>query len=315
MKENETKTQKQLPSKGSRIVKAILNTVINILIVLVLITSVLIAVLSLTSKANNGVATIFGYSFHTIQTPSMVGGNEKYPGGNYQVGDLVIGKVDGAGDREYDVGDIISYRTESAEGEPMLICHRIIAMGSDNGNLTYQTQGDANDTPDQDSQEKFLHNYDITSRCYDAEYQGKVLSGWGKPLDFIRQPTGFFFAVLLPMIIFFMYEIVRVVINAMNYKKSKAEEEKENAEKEKDDAVKAAVAAALAAQQNGADAPQQAEAAAAPVEAQADAPAMSAEELEQFRQFQEFQKLQKAQQEAQNASAEPQTAEDTPTEE
>lgn len=319
MKENDTKTQnKPEGSKVSRVIKGILNTVINILIVIVLVTSILIAVLSLTSKANNGVATIFGYSFHTIQTPSMVGGNEKYPGGNYQVGDLVIGKVDGAGDREYDVGDIISYRTESAEGEPMLICHRIIAMGSDNGNLTYQTQGDANDTPDQDSQDKFLHNYDITSRCYDSEYQGKVLSGWGKPLDFIRQPTGFFFAVLLPMIIFFMYEIVRVVINAMNYKKSKAEEEKENAEKEKDDAVKAAVAAALAAQQNGADAPEQAEAIAAPVAeapAEAPAPAMSAEELEQFRQFQEFQKMQKAQQEAQNVSAEPPTAEDTPTEE
>lgn len=277
MKENETKTQKKPGSKGGRIVKTILNTIINILIVLVLVTSILIAVLSLTSKANDGVATIFGYSFHTIQTPSMVGGNPNYDGGDYQVGDLVIGKADGASDREYAVGDIISYRTENDEGEKMLICHRIVDKEEADGVVSYQTQGDANDTPDQLEEADYIHNYDIASLCYDADYHGKVLSGWGAPLDFIRQPQGFFFVVLLPMIIFFMYEIIRVVLNAMSYKKTKAEEEKENAEKEKDEAVKAAVAEALAEKESEKTA------------------GMSAEELEQFRKFQEFQKMQNAQ--------------------
>ena len=279
MKESETKTQTKAPSKGSRVVKAILNTIINILIVLVLVTSVLIAVLSLSSKANNGVATIFGYSFHTIQTASMVGGNPQYEGGDYQIGDLVIGKASGASDRDYDIGDIISYRAQNDEGETMLICHRIVDVQDTDGFKAYQTQGDANEIPDQLDTADYIHNYDITSLCYDDEYHGKVLSGWGKPLDYIRQPQGFFFVVLLPMIIFFMYEIIRVVINAMNYKKTKEQEEKENAEKDKDDAVKAAVAAALAEKEND--------------NAGAGAPAgMSPEELEQFRKFQEFQKMQ-----------------------
>ena len=220
MKENESKTQNQLPSKGSRIVKAILNTVINILIVLVLITSILIAVLSLTSKANNGVATVFGHSFHTIQTASMVGGNPRYEGGDYKVGDLVIGKTEGAGDNDYQVGDIISYRTENTEGEKMLICHRIIDKTEYNGAVVYQTQGDANDTPDQLEPEQYIHNYDIASVCYNADYHGKVLSGWGKPLDFIRQPQGFFFAVLLPMIIFWISLAPSMIWNALASRRS-----------------------------------------------------------------------------------------------
>ncbi len=308
MKENETKTQDKLPSKGARVVKAVLNTIINILIVLVLITSILIAVLSLTSKANNGVATIFGYSFHTIQTPSMEGGNPNYPGGDYKVGDLVIGKEKGASDREYVKGDIISYRTEDDEGKTVLICHRIVDVSEDGNAKRYQTKGDANEIADQGTPEDYIHNYDITSLCYDADYHGAVLKGWGKPLDFIRQPTGFFFAVLLPMIIFFLYEIIRVVLNAMNYKKSKEEESKENAEKEKDEAVKAAVAAALAA--NGTTV--SADSAAVKTDekpAESSSAQMSAEEMEQFRQFQEFQKMQKAQQEAQNQPAQETKAE------
>lgn len=309
MKENEAKTQqKEIPSKGKRVVKTILNTVINILIVLVLLTSVLIAALSLSSKANNGVATIFGYSFHTIQTASMVGGNPKYPGGDYKVGDLVIGKEKGASDRDYVAGDIIAYRTESDDGQKVLICHRIIDVADDNGVKIYQTMGDANDAPDQYEKQDYLHNYDIASVCYDADYQGKVLKGMGAPLDFIRRPTGFFFAVLLPMIIFFMYEIFRVVLNAMNYKKSKEEESRENAEKEKDEAVKAAVAAALAANETTVSSDSSA-VKADEKSAETSASQMSAEEMEQFRQFQEFQKMQKAQQEAQNQSAQEPKAE------
>ncbi|MBQ3264952.1 MAG: hypothetical protein IJH07_04155 [Ruminococcus sp.] len=295
MKESETKTQTKMPSKGSRVIKTILNTIINILIVLVLVTSILIAVLSLSSKANNGVATIFGYSFHTIQTPSMVGGNPDYDGGDYQVGDLVIGKAAGAGDRDYAVGDIISYRTRNDEGDTMLICHRIVDVVDTDGYKSYQTQGDANDTPDQLEEDKYIHNYDIASLCYDNEYHGKVLSGWGKPLDYIRQPQGFFFVVLFPMIIFFMYEIIRVVMNAMSYKKTKEQEEKENAEKDKEEAVKAAVAAALAEK----------ETAQAGAGAASDAPSgMTPEELEQFRKFQEFQKMQQSQNTAENKTEE-----------
>lgn len=308
-----TETQKKPQSKGVRVLKTVLNTIINILIVLVLITSLLIAVMALTSKAS-GISTIFGYTVQPIQSDSMKGKSpDGYEGGDFEKGDLMIAKATKFDpSAEYGLGDIVTFITEDSDGQQMLIVHRIIDTAENaSGATVYRTQGDNREVaqvPDQNSVEDYLTSDRIGSVYHTKGYEGKIIKGVGSVFDYLRTQQGFFLVVLLPMIIFFMYELVRVVLNATNYKKAKADEEK-------DEAVKAAVAAALAAQQNGADAPQQAEAAAAPVEAQSDAPAMSAEELEQFRQFQEFQKMQKAQQEAQNASAEPPTAEDTPTEE
>ena len=277
MKENETKTQ----SKGTRVLKAIINTIINILIVLVLITSLLIAVMALTSKSS-GISTIFGYTIQPIQSDSMKGGSpDGYGGKDFQKGDLMIAKATGFDDKaEYDMGDIITYRTEDTSGNPMLMSHRIVDVVTGRDGVTrYQTWGDNREmaqVPDQSDVNEYLVASDIGSLYYSKNYEGTILKGWGAPLDFIRTQQGFFFVVLLPMIIFFMYALVRVVLSATGYKKAKTEEEK-------DEAVKEAVAEALAAK--GADTQ------ATP------ANGMTAEELEQFRQFQEFRKMQKAQSE------------------
>ncbi len=274
MKENETKTQ----SKGTRVLKAIINTIINILIVLVLITSLLIAVMALTSKSS-GISTIFGYTIQPIQSDSMKGGSpDGYGGKDFQKGDLMIAKATGFDDKaEYDMGDIITYRTEDSNGNPMLMSHRVVDVVTGRDGVTrYQTWGDNREmaqVPDQSDVNEYLVASDIGSLYYSKNYEGTILKGWGAPLDFIRTQQGFFFVVLLPMIIFFMYALVRVVLSATGYKKAKTEEEK-------DEAVKEAVAEALAAK--GADTQ------ATP------ANGMTAEELEQFRQFQEFQKMQKA---------------------
>ena len=286
MKENETKTQ----SKGTRVLKAIINTIINILIVLVLITSLLIAVMALTSKSS-GISTIFGYTIQPIQSDSMKGGSpDGYGGKDFQKGDLMIAKATGFDDKaEYDMGDIITYRTEDTNGNPVLMSHRVVDVVTGRDGVTrYQTWGDNREmaqVPDQSDVNEYLVASDIGSLYYSKNYEGTILKGWGAPLDFIRTQQGFFFVVLLPMIIFFMYALVRVVLSATGYKKAKNEEEK-------DEAVKEAVAEALAAK--GADTQ------ATP------ANGMTAEELEQFRQFQEFRKMQKAQQEQ---SAEPKNEE------
>lgn len=149
-------------------------------------------------------------------------------------------------------------------------------------------------TPNQHYESEYIHSYDIASLCYDSDYHGTVLKGWGAPLDYLRTQQGFFFVVLLPMVIFFMYALIRVVLSAMNYKKTKEKEDKEDVEKEKDEAVKAAVAAALAekeAQNNSVDN------SSVPTE-------MTAEQMEQFKQFMEFQKMQKAQQDAEQGASE-----------
>ncbi len=282
MKE-ETKTQNSPRSKGAKVFIAILNMIINIMIVAVLIVSILIAVMALTSKANDGISTLFGYTVQPIQSDSMMGESpEGYPGGDFGKGDLMIAKATGFDvSAVYEVGDIITFRTkDTATNEYMLIAHRIVDVAkNENGLYTYQTQGDNRETspvPDQGSENEYINAGDIGSVFYSDSYHGKILKGWGSPLDFLRSQQGFFLVVLLPMIIFFMYELVRVVLNATNYKKAKADEEKE-------EAVKAAVAEALAAKENeaGADLPDSLE-------------DMTPEQLEQFKKFLQQQENEKS---------------------
>lgn len=296
MKEQE-KTQNKPRSKAAKVLLAIVNTLINVLIVVVLIVSILIAVMALTSKANNGISTLFGYTIQPIQSDSMKGKSpEGYPGGDFGQGDLMIAKSTGFDtEAEYKVGDIITFRTkDTSTGEYMLIAHRIVdAVKNDSGMYTYQTQGDNRETspvPDQTELDKYIYAWDIGSVFYSDSYQGKILKGWGAPLDFLRSQQGFFFVVLLPMIIFFMYELIRVVMNMTSYRKAKAEEEKEAA-------VKAAVAEALDSKQS---------------EGSSDLPNklddMTPEQLEQFKRFVE---QQKSKSETDQTTNTPETTEDS----
>ena len=276
MKEKDTKTQ----SKGTKVLKTVLNTIINIMIVIVLIISLTIAVMSISSKANDGMSVIFGHTIENIQTDSMRGGSPDYEGGDFAAGDVIIGKfMDFLYTNEYKVGDIITYH-DDLDGDDVLenVCHRIIEVHDDNGTLCYRTKGDANLEPDQEEGDyvSYIRAGDIGSVFYTADYQGKIIKGLGNVLTFLRSKFGFFICVLLPMIFFFLYELVRVVLNYSYYRKAKDEESQQKA-------VDEAVAEALA--NNGGDS----------------SPAgMTAEEMEQFRQFQEFQKMQKAQHEAEN---------------
>lgn len=274
--DKEITTQKKPQSKGAKIALKVLNVVINILIVMVLIVSILIAVMALTSRAN-GISTIFGYTVQPIQSDSMKGKSpEGYPGGNFESGDLMLAKPTGYDEKAtYELGDIVTYRTSDDSGNIMLIVHRIVdVVKDDSGNLRYQTQGDNRETspvPDQIEKVNYLFAADIGSVYYSSDYEGKILKGWGKLLDFLQSQQGFFFVVLLPMIIFFLYELVRVVLNFSNYKKAQAEEEKE-------EAVKAAVAAAKTSGSIG-DIPDSIS-------------EMTPEQLEQFKKFMEQQKAQ-----------------------
>ena len=288
MKEKETKTQKKPRSKGMKVLLSILNTIINIMIVVVLVVSILIAVMAITSKANNGISTLFGYTIQPIQSDSMKGDSpDGYPGGDFGKGDLMIAKATNYdATAVYDLGDIVTFRSkDSATNEYMLIAHRIVDVVDNNGVYSYQTQGDNRETspvPDQPDPSYYINAGDIGSVFYSDAYQGTILKGWGAPLDFLKSQQGFFFVVLLPMIIFFMYELIRVVLNVTNYKKAKSDEEK-------DAAVKEAVAAALAEKQSeGSDLPESLE-------------DMTPEQLEQFKQFLKSQEEQKA---AESASEE-----------
>ena len=285
--------QKENQSKGVRILKTIFNVIINILIVIILLTSILVATLSLTSKADpNGLPNIFGYTFQYVQTNSMaVEPPAGFEGGNFTDKDVIICRVYSSEEfPEINVGDIVTYRSDLKDenGNAMMITHRVVDKQERDGSTVYQTKGDAEDIPDQSSVEEYIGTDRFVSVNYNEKYQGKTLNGFADFFRTLRSPGGFFGIILIPMIAFFIYAIIRVVLSAMNYKKGKEDE----VEKEKQEAVDAAVAAALAEKDKK------------PEEASAD---MTPEQMEQFKQFLAFQQAQKAQQSA----AEP-AAEETP---
>lgn len=250
-----------------KVLKNIFNTIINILIVAVLIISIIVAALALTSKSS-GISTIFGHTIQVIVSDSMAGGSDEFEGGDFARGDVIIGKATKFdANQTYEVGDIITYKGELEGYEDMgeqLICHRIIAVAEKDGFTVYQTQGDNRtlcQVPDQDEVEEFVYPYDIGAVFHTDEYDGIKITGVGKAYEFINSQLGFFLCILLPMIFFFLYVLIKVVINYVEYKKAKEDEEKEK------------------------NAPA--------VENQA--PQMSAEEYEEFKRFQEMKNAQTSQ--------------------
>lgn len=187
----------------------IINIVIDIIVVCILIVSILIVALSLTSKSS-GVPNIFGVAPLSVQSNSMED--------TFSKGDLIFSEVTNDIGIKYEEGDIVTFPIE-IDGESVLNTHRIVEVIEDDSITYYRTQGDNKDTnpvPDEDLQ---------TSMTIVAKYTGSKISGLGEILSFIRTQLGFFLCILLPMIIFFIYEAIRVVMNILAYNKEKAVEE------------------------------------------------------------------------------------------
>lgn len=184
----------------------IFNVIIDIVIILVLIVSILIVTLSLTSKSA-GVSNILGVAPLSVRSNSMED--------TFSTGDLLLSQVTNDPGETYEVGDIVTFPIE-IDGESVLNTHRIVEVVEDDSITYYRTQGDNKDTnpvPDEDLQ---------SASTIVAKYTGTKISGIGNVLTFIRTQLGFFLCVLLPMIIFFVYEAIRVVMNIIAYNSEKA---------------------------------------------------------------------------------------------
>ena len=192
----------------SKILKRIVNVFIDIIVVLILMVSIIVVMLSLTSKSS-GVPNIFGTAPLSVLTESMED--------TINPGDLILCSLTDIED-EFQKGDIVTFPIE-LNGEKVLNTHRIVEVVEDDNIIYYRTQGDNKETnpePDKDLQ---------TASTIVAKYTGTKIPGLGNVLSFIRTQLGFFLCVLLPMILFFIYEAVRVVMNLLAYSKEKAVEE------------------------------------------------------------------------------------------
>ena len=185
----------------------ILNIVVDVVVIMILILSVLVLTVSLSSNSE-GVPDIFG------KAPMRVLSDSMEP--ELHVNDLLICDTVTDPNAEYSVGEIVTFQQE-INGNLELNTHRIVEIvnrdgepyKAKDGEKYYRTKGDNNANPDE-----LLK----TSDEIKAVYHG-VKIPW---VGYLKTQEGFFFFVLLPMIIFFLYEAVRVVINIVAYSKEKA---------------------------------------------------------------------------------------------
>ena len=193
----------------SKVVKKVINVIIDVIVVIILLISILVITMSLTSKSS-GVPNIFGIAPLSVQSDSMKG--------TFNEGDLIFSKVStSAGDR-FEVGDIVTF-TQNIGGENRLNTHRIVEVVKEaDGSELYRTQGD-NREQNPEPDEVLKSPSDIL-----AVYTGAKIGGLGNVLSFLRTSTGFFLCILLPMIAFFIYETIRVIMNVVAYNKEKAAE-------------------------------------------------------------------------------------------
>lgn len=188
----------------NKVLKKVINIIIDIIVVFILLISLLVVILSVTSKSA-GVPNIFGVAPMAVETESMKD--------TINEGDLIFSKLTD-GKTELKENDIVTFY-QNIQGEQRLNTHRIIEITEHNGEKVYKTKGDNNFDPDEELK---------TTDQIVAIYTGAKIPVVGRFFNFIRTQLGFFLCILLPMIIFFIYEAIRVIMNIIAYNKEKAME-------------------------------------------------------------------------------------------
>lgn len=209
--ENTKKTFKQWFKDLNK--KKILSIVFNTLIWLFVIFSLVITILVFSAQGSkDGVPSVFGKSLITITTDSMEP--------TYKAGDLVfMEKLDDDGKYALKPGEIITFHAPiDIDGDGMvgdINTHRIESI---NGNV-FVTKGDHNLIADNEGSNAYtVHISDIIGKC---EEDSKI-GGVGNVISFLRSSLGFFLCIVLPLILFFLYELYNFITILVTERAKKA---------------------------------------------------------------------------------------------
>ena len=225
--------------------KKIGNIIGNVLIWVVVLVSVIITVMVFSAQqSSDGIPSLFGKSLLTIQTPSMKG--------TYEVGDMVfMTKLSDEDKYNLKEGDIITYHAPIDIDQDGLTgdinTHRIVSVDQKTGLIV--TKGDA--APIGDNDDYTIHRNDVIGQCTE---KGK-LGGVGNVINFLRSSLGFFLCIVLPLILFFLYELYNFITVLVSERAKKAPVAKETEEEIKRRAIEEYIKSqqAAAAQADAAD--------------------------------------------------------------
>ena len=186
-------------------VKKAASIVISVVMWIIILVAALFAFTTLATKDDGSVSNLGGFTPLTVQSESM----EPTFGEN----DLII--IQQCDPSTLQVGDIVTFHT-IIDNQYALNTHRIVSINEVNGMNSYTTKGDNNDLADQ----HVIADGDIVGKyAFKIPYLGKVM-------DVLSSTWGFLIIIVLPMLLFFIYQVYHLVIVGMNLKRAMAEEDR-----------------------------------------------------------------------------------------
>lgn len=179
------------------------SILISILLWAVILLAALFAFTTLATKDSSHVASLAGYTPLSVVSDSMAP--------TFNAGDLII--IRSCDPATLQEGDIITFHT-IINNEFALNTHRIAEIDDQGGARSYVTKGDNNEIAD-------VHM--IT----DGDIVGKFvtrLPKFGRVVEFLSSSTGFLLVIVLPLLIFFIYQVYHLVTVSIDLKEALAVE-------------------------------------------------------------------------------------------
>lgn len=175
------------------------EVLISVVLWAVILVAALFAFTTLATRNTNQVASLAGYTPLTVASDSMAP--------TFRTGDMiVIRKCDPSKLVE---GDIITFHT-IINNQYALNTHRIAQIHEMNGVRSYVTKGDNNAIAD-------VH------MIADGDIVGKFVTKipvMGKVMDFLSSSIGFLVVIVLPLLVFFIYQVYHLITVSIDLKKA-----------------------------------------------------------------------------------------------
>lgn len=187
--------------------KRIGTIVISVILWAIILLAALYAFTTMATKDDQSVSRILGYTPMTVESDSMKP--------TFCKGDLIfIKKCDTSKLKE---GDIITFHT-IIDNQYALNTHRIQKIDEVNGVRSYTTIGDNNNGV---ADQHVISDGDIVGK-----YVGHI-SNLGKVMSFLSSSMGFLIVIVLPMLLFFIYQVYNLIMISIRLKKAIAVENAE----------------------------------------------------------------------------------------
>ena len=184
--------------------KRIGTIVISVILWAIILLAALYAFTTMATKDEQSVSRILGYTPLTVESDSMKP--------TFCKGDLIfIKKCDTSKLKE---GDIITFHT-IIDNQYALNTHRIQKIDEVNGVRSYTTIGDNNNGV---ADQHVISDGDIVGK-----YVGHI-SNLGKVMSFLSSSMGFLIVIVLPMLLFFIYQVYNLIMISIRLKKAIAVE-------------------------------------------------------------------------------------------